>query len=225
MGGGSGGGASSGQRALEPIPDGAPAPNAKLAFATHGSGAGTGTGAGAGARERELSSAVGDLRPERNAAFYQTIFDAAHREIYHLLETDSYSRYLTSALFERLCDNIELERKMIAEAEVVRPPAVPHLQLQLQVRDSPAHAPAAAPRTPSSAPSHPIRAPLLTPKSLAPRVPPSPTANSPLSPSHIPYFALPATPTSAKPIAAANHQSITLTSVRPLTDSIKSKSP
>lgn len=65
----------------------------------------------AGAKPSSASSAAGggDDQEEANALLYDppTIFDAASREIYHLMETDSYQRYVLTPQYRELLQEYE----------------------------------------------------------------------------------------------------------------------
>ncbi len=54
----------------------------------------------------------------RPATFWVSVFDAAYEEVYKLLETDSFPRFLGSALYDELVRNALLAHAMITNVEI-----------------------------------------------------------------------------------------------------------
>jgi hypothetical protein len=120
--------------------------------------------------------------PPQTADHYWTLFDAAARDVRHLLESDSYPRYLNSTLFAELLQSVSLAERLHADAGVHPQPhssvhpgsesAVPAgKKLSYSSRSLDVAAPLAGswvgPSLPSPRP-YPIRPPALSQTPLAP---------------------------------------------------------
>ncbi len=83
-------------------------PKSRDVSSVHAFGGGAAGGGGGGGAGEE------GAKPVRTVAYYLSIFDAAHAAVYHLLESDSYSRYIASTAFERLVKSVTLAKKLAA---------------------------------------------------------------------------------------------------------------